>query len=45
MPIGEQLDAIIKTFAYLKAQGIDIGPDGTELVEHSQWVKEKFAKK
>ncbi|MBB67930.1 MAG: hypothetical protein CMP19_10405 [Rickettsiales bacterium] len=45
MPVGDQLDAIIKTFAYLQEQGVDLGEDGRELVEHSQWVKAKFAKK
>lgn len=45
MPVGDQLDAIIKTFAHLDDQGIDIGEEGRELVEHSQWVKAKFAKK
>lgn len=44
MPMGDQLDAIIKTFAHLQNQGIDIGQDGEELVEHSKWVKSKFAK-
>ena len=45
MPVGDQLDAIIKTFAHLDNQGVDIGEEGRELVEHSQWVKAKFAKK
>lgn len=45
MPIGDQLDAIIKTFKHLKKQGIDIGEDGNELIDHTDWVKEKFAKK
>ena len=42
--VGDQLDSIIKTFAHLQNQGIDIGQDGKELVEHSKWVKSKFAK-
>ncbi|MGE6417401.1 hypothetical protein ACQKDY_06675 [Alteromonas macleodii] len=45
MPTGDQLDAIIKTFAHLEGQGVDIGDDGRELVAHSNWVKESFVKK
>jgi len=45
MPIGDQLDSVIKTFSHLHKQGIDIGAEGRELVEHSEWVKDKFAKK
>lgn len=45
MPIGDQLDAIVKTFSHLESQGIDIGDEGRELVEHSKWVKAKFTKK
>lgn len=45
MPIGDQLDSVIKTFSHLQKQGIDIGDDGRELIEHSEWVKAKFAKK
>ncbi|MCH2089928.1 MAG: hypothetical protein MK175_22350 [Pseudoalteromonas sp.] len=45
MPVGDQLDAIIKTFAHLENQGVDIGKEGRELVAHSEWVKESFVKK
>lgn len=45
MSIGDQLDAVIKTFKHLHKQGVDIGPDGLELVEHSDQIKAKFAKK
>lgn len=44
MPVGDQLDAIIKTFAHLEAQGIDIGQDGRELVKQSKEVKATFKK-
>lgn len=44
MPVGDQLDAIIKTFAHLESQGIDIGQDGRELVAHSKDVKSTFKK-
>ena len=44
MPVGDQLDAIIKTFAHLDAQGIDIGQDGRELVKQSKEVKATFKK-
>lgn len=44
-PIGDQLDRITKTFAYLAEQGIDIGKEGMEQVESSIKVKAKFAKK
>ena len=43
-PAGDQLDAIIRTFAYLDDQGIDIGPDGRELIQHSESVKATFKK-
>lgn len=42
--IGEQLDLIMKTFAYLHQQNIDIGPDGRQLVERCSSVKNKFKK-
>ena len=45
MPVGDQLDAIIKTFAHLENQGVDIGEEGRELVAHSEWVKASFVKK
>lgn len=45
MPVGDQLDAIVKTFAHLSSQGIDIGEEGRKLIEHSQEVKSKFKKK
>ena len=45
MPIGDQLDAIIKTFAHLESQGIDIGENGRDLIGHSQAVKDRFIKK
>jgi hypothetical protein len=42
--VGEQLDKIVKTFDYLHQQGVDIGPDGRQLVEDCQSVKNKFKK-
>ncbi len=45
MPVGDQLDAIIKTFAHLENQGVDIGEEGRGLVAHSEWVKASFVKK
>lgn len=44
MPVGDQLDSIIKTFAHLSSQGIDIGDAGRELVEHATDVKQHFPK-
>ena len=42
---GDQLDAIIKALAYLKAQGIDIGPDGDGLVAGVDKIKSPYKKK
>ena len=44
MPVGDQLDAIIKTFAHLESQGIDLGDAGRELVRHATEVKQHFRK-
>tara|TARA_R110001583_G_scaffold21308_3_gene80883 strand:+ start:35146 stop:35343 length:198 start_codon:yes stop_codon:yes gene_type:complete len=43
--IGDQLDRITKTFSYLKTQGVDIGPDGIEQVDHCDQIKRKHPKK
>lgn len=45
LPSGDQFDLIVKTFAHLDAQGVDIGPHGKELIQSSHLVKAKFPKK
>lgn len=42
--IGDQLDAIYKTFKHLKNQGIDIGLDGDAWVKSVEDIKDKFPK-
>jgi len=41
-PKGDQLDNITKAFKYMKANGVDIGPDGDAQVAMSDKVKSDF---
>lgn len=43
-PVGEQLDRVTKALKYLKAAGVDIGPDGSAQVERVDSVKQKYPK-
>jgi hypothetical protein len=43
-PIEEQLDAIIKALKHIRDSGLDIGSDGTQLVEHVAKVKRQTPK-
>lgn len=43
-PTGDQLDAIAKTFKFLKAAGTNVGPDGDAWVAHVDAVKAKYPK-
>ena len=43
-PVGEQLDRITKSLAFLKSQGVEIGPEGQAQVSMSDSVKGKFPK-
>lgn len=42
--VGPSLDAIMKTFKYLRDNGIDIGPDGNVWVDACLEVKNKIPK-
>ncbi len=42
--IGDQVDAIIQTFRYLRKSWIDIGPAGDKLLRRSKEVKDKYPK-
>jgi hypothetical protein len=42
IPLGDQLDMIIKTFKKLSLDGIDIGADGSALIAMSESVKNQF---
>jgi hypothetical protein len=42
--ISDQLDLIMKTFKYLKANGVNIGPDGDLLLDSCQLIKDKIPK-
>jgi hypothetical protein len=44
MPIGEQLDALMKGFAALKEQGIALPAETLAWVEHCQSVKKAHPK-
>lgn len=44
-PLSDQVDLIIKTFAFLDSQGIYLGSNGEQLINDSQVVKEKYPKK
>jgi hypothetical protein len=39
MPIGEQLDALMKGLAALKEQGVALPPETVAWIEHCQSVK------
>ena len=41
---SEQNDLIFKTFRFLKAKGINLGPDGDEFVRAIQEVKNRYPK-
>ena len=45
MPVGDQLDLLIKTLIHLKAQGVDLGEHGNKLINASAEVKERHPKK
>lgn len=42
--IGEQLDAIWKTFQHLKAEGVDIGPIADAMLQQIEAVKGRCPK-
>jgi len=42
--VEDQLDLIMKTFKYLKINGINIGPDGDLLLDSCQSIKDKISK-
>ena len=42
--VGDQLDRVTKALKYLKANGVDIGPDGSAQVERVDAVKQKYPK-
>jgi hypothetical protein len=44
MPIGDQLDAIMKALAQLGSQGFQLPPETVMWIEHCQQVKEKYKK-
>jgi hypothetical protein len=43
--LSDQMDSVIKTFAFLDSQGIYLGSDGEQLINDSLVVKEKYPKK
>lgn len=43
-PLGDQLDAIIKTFKYLKSDSVDLGVQADWLIQKSDEVKAKYLK-
>ncbi len=43
-PLADQVGAITKALAHLRASGIDIGPDGDSQVDRVQAVKDLFPK-
>ncbi len=43
-PVGDQLDALGKCLAHMKAIGTDIGPDAAALALQLQSVKDRFPK-
>lgn len=42
--LGEQLDRLTKTLAFLSSNGVNIGPDGVEQVTEIDAVKTKYPK-
>lgn len=40
----DQIDAIWKTFRYLSDNGVDLGPDGKEMLDTIFAIKEKYPK-
>ena len=42
--VTDQLDALLKTFAHLQKNGVNIGEEASKLVEHHQSVKQKYPK-
>lgn len=44
MPIGDQIDAIMKALAQLGAQGIQLPPETASWIDHCQQVKAKYKK-
>ena len=42
--VGDQLDAIYKTFLHLHTQGIDLGEDGVDWLKTIYTIKEGFPK-
>jgi hypothetical protein len=45
MDVGEQLDALMKGFVALAAQGVTLPPETTAWIEHCQAVKERHPKR
>jgi hypothetical protein len=45
MPIEDQLEAVINCLEYLGNNGIDIGLDIQEIIDHRKTIKDKFVKK